>query len=46
MLPARVLCRALIADGDENLAKYLEGVDTIEQIPDAFFNPLYEKPKE
>ena len=27
------------------LAKYLETVDTIEPIPDAFFNPLYEKLK-
>ena len=35
----------LIANGDENLAAYLESVDTIEPIPDAFFNPLYEKLK-
>ena len=35
----------LLANGDENLAKYLESVDTIEPIPDAFFNPLYEKLK-
>ena len=35
----------LMANGDENLAKYLEAVDTIEPIPDAFFNPLYEKLK-
>ena len=35
----------LLANGDENLAKYLETVDTIEPIPDAFFNPLYEKLK-
>ncbi len=35
----------LLANGDENLAKYLEAVDTIEPIPDAFFNPLYEKLK-
>ena len=33
------------ANGDENLAKYLESVDTLEPIPDAFFNPLYEKLK-
>ena len=33
----------LLANGDENLAKYLETVNTIEPIPDAFFNPLYEK---
>ena len=33
----------LIANGDENLAAYLESVDTFEPIPDAFFNPLYEK---
>ena len=30
---------------DENLAEYLESVDTIEPLPDAFFNPLYEKLK-
>lgn len=35
----------LIANGDENLAKYLETVNIIEPIPDAFFNPLYEKLK-
>ena len=35
----------LLANGDENLAKYLETVNTIEPIPDAFFNPLYEKLK-
>ena len=35
----------LIANGDENLAVYLERLDTIEPIPDAFFNPLYEKLK-
>ena len=35
----------LLANGDENLAKYLETVDTIEPIPAAFFNPLYEKLK-
>ena len=30
---------------DENLAQYLESLDTIDPIPDAFFNPLYEKLK-
>lgn len=35
----------LIANGDENLAAYLENTNTIEPIPDAFFNPLYEKLK-
>ena len=35
----------LLANGDEKLARYLESVDTIEPIPDAFFNPLYEKLK-
>ena len=35
----------LLANGDANLAQYLETVDTIEPIPDAFFNPLYEKLK-
>ena len=35
----------LLANGDEGLVKYLDSVDTIEPIPDAFFNPLYEKLK-
>ncbi len=35
----------LLANGDENLVRYLESVDTIEPIPSAFFNPLYEKLK-
>lgn len=35
----------LLANGDENLAEYLEGVDTLEPLPAAFFNPLYEKLK-
>lgn len=33
----------LLANGDDNLVKYLESVNVIEPIPDAFFNPLYEK---
>lgn len=35
----------LMANGDENLAAYLESLDAIEPIPAAFFNPLYEKLK-
>ncbi len=35
----------LLANGDENLAAYTASVDTLEPIPDAFFNPLYEKLK-
>lgn len=35
----------LLANGDENLVQYLESVETLEPIPDAFFNPLYEKLK-
>ena len=35
----------LLANGDENLAAYLDSVDAIEPIPDAFFNPLYERLK-
>ena len=34
-----------MANGDENLANYLGTVNTLEPIPDAFFNPLYEKLK-
>lgn len=35
----------LLANGDENLLQYLDGTTVIEPIPDAFFNPLYEKLK-
>ncbi len=35
----------LVANGDENLKQYLESINTLEPIPDAFFNPLYEKLK-
>lgn len=35
----------LIANGDENLKLYLDSVEEIEKIPDAFYNPLYEKLK-
>ena len=35
----------LLANGDDNLAAYLNSVDAIEPIPDAFFNPLYERLK-
>lgn len=35
----------MIANGDENLATYSESVDTLEPLPDAFFNPLCEKLK-
>lgn len=35
----------LMANGDENLSQYLDQLDRLEPIPDAFFNPLYEKMK-
>ena len=35
----------LVANGDANLAAYLESIDSIEPIPEAFYNPLYEKLK-
>ncbi len=35
----------LMANGDDTLVQYLESVDTINPIPNAFFNPLYEKLK-
>lgn len=35
----------LMANGNENLIQYLHGIDTLAPIPDAFFNPLYEKLK-
>ncbi len=35
----------LMANGDENLSDYMKSVNSIEPVPDAFFNPLYEKLK-
>ena len=35
----------LLANGDGNLVNYLDHVDKIEAVPDAFANPLYEKLK-
>ena len=35
----------LLANGDGNLKTFLDRIDTIEPIPDAFYNPLYEKLK-
>lgn len=35
----------LMANGDDNLSTYLDSITSIEQIPDAFFNPLCEKLK-
>lgn len=35
----------LMANGDENLVTYIDSVEKIEFIPDAFYNPLYEKLK-
>lgn len=35
----------LMANGDENLAVYLQNIATLEPIPNAFFNPLCEKLK-
>ena len=35
----------LMACGDDNLAEYFQQVYMLEPIPDAFFNPLYEKLK-
>ena len=35
----------LIANGDGNLADYMSCIERIEPIPEAFFNPLYEKLK-
>ena len=35
----------LLANGDENFVNYLNIVNDLEPIPDAFFNPLYEKLK-
>ena len=35
----------LLANGDENLAAYLDAADALEPLPDAFFNPLCERLK-
>lgn len=35
----------LLANGDANLVEFLQSVDVLEPLPDAFFNPLYEKLK-
>ena len=35
----------LVANGDKNLKLYLDSINDIETIPDAFYNPLYEKLK-
>ena len=35
----------LLANGDENLKLFLDSLNDIENIPDAFFNPLCEKLK-
>lgn len=35
----------LMANGDGNFADYMKNLDRIEPIPEAFFNPLYEKLK-
>ena len=35
----------LMAGGDDNLAQYIQSINTIEPIPDMFFNPIYEKLK-
>lgn len=35
----------LVANGDKNLAEYIGSVDALEPLPNAFFNPLYEKLK-
>ena len=35
----------LMANGDVNFVNYMKRVDRIEPIPEAFFNPLYEKLK-
>ena len=35
----------LLANGDSNLLEYINSIDCIESIPDAFYNPLSEKLK-
>ena len=35
----------LLANGDDNLLSFLKNYDVLEPVPEAFFNPLYEKLK-
>ena len=35
----------LLANGDDNLVQYMNSIDTLDPVPDAFFNPLCEKLK-
>lgn len=35
----------LMANGDSNLVTYMDTIESIEPIPEAFYNPLYEKLK-
>lgn len=35
----------LLADGSANYASYLKNIDRIEPLPEAFYNPIYEKLK-
>lgn len=35
----------LLANGDENLVAYMDTIHGLEPLPDAFFNPLYERLK-
>ena len=35
----------LLANGDDNLLSFLKSYDVLEPVPEAFFNPLYEKLK-
>lgn len=41
----RIITEFLLANRDANFANYLETVNAIELITDAFFNPLHEKLK-
>ena len=38
-------CEFLLANKDETLANYINEINSLESVPDAFFNPLYEKLK-
>lgn len=39
------LTEFLLANGNENLVRYMDQIDEIAPLPDAFFEPLYEKLK-
>ena len=44
-VPPMTFTEFLVANGDANLAEYMRSINITEPLPDAFYNPLYEKLK-